>query len=121
MLNALILLADEPTKPAPSLAPLDMLLPVAIALLFYFVLWRPIRRQDQEKNALLRSMKKNDEVLTHSGIYGTIVDISEKEDKVTVRIADNVRVRMTKNSIARNLTNEEATRAPKAASEAGTT
>jgi preprotein translocase subunit YajC len=64
-------------------------------------------------------LKKNDKVLTTSGIYGTLVDISEKEDEVTVKIADNVRIKMVKSSIARNLSNEEeAANAAKAKKEA---
>ena len=64
-------------------------------------------------------LKKNDKVLTSSGIYGTVTAISEKEDEITVKVDDNVRLRMTKESIARNLSNEEAARAAKAAKQAG--
>jgi preprotein translocase subunit YajC len=60
-------------------------------------------------------LKKNDRVLTTAGIYGTIVAISEKEDELTVRVDDNVRIKMVKASIARNLSHEEAVKAEKAA------
>jgi preprotein translocase subunit YajC len=100
--------------------PSVFVLPVGVLLLFYFVMLRPMRKQERERLALLNSLKKNDEVLTASGIYGTVVDVSEKEDKVTLKIADNVRVRMTKSSIARNLSNEEeAAKAAKTAKEGG--
>ena len=56
-----------------------------------------------------------DEVLTNAGIYGTITDVSETDDKITVKIADNVRIKMTKGSVLRNLTNEEAAKAAKEA------
>jgi preprotein translocase subunit YajC len=84
-------------------------------LLFYFFILRPMRRQDRERAALLGSLKKNDDVITSSGIYGTVVAVSEKEDEVTVKVADNVRLRMTKGSIARNLSNEAAAKAQTAA------
>jgi preprotein translocase subunit YajC len=110
MLQFLLVLADAPadqTTKAPPGIDLWILLP-AMAFLFYFIIYRPMRRQDQERNALINTLKKNDKVLTSSGIYGTIVAISEKEDEITVKVDDNVRLRMIKSSIARNLTNEEA-------------
>jgi preprotein translocase subunit YajC len=95
-------------------------LPLGVLLLMYFVVIRPARKQDRERLTLLNSLKRNDEVLTTSGMYGTVVDVSEKEDKVTIKIADNVRVKMIKSSIARNLSNEEeAAKAAKAAKEGG--
>ncbi len=54
-------------------------------LLFYILFLRPMRKQEQERNALLTSTKKNDKIITHSGIYGTVVSVSEKEDEITMR------------------------------------
>jgi preprotein translocase subunit YajC len=79
-----------------------------------------MRKQDQERAALLTSTKKNDKIITHSGIYGTVVSVSEKEDEIVVRVDDNVRLKMVKNSILRNLTNEEAAKEAKAAKAAAT-
>jgi preprotein translocase subunit YajC len=76
-------------------------------VLGYFLLWRPMKRQEAERQAMLNKMKKNDEILTTGGIYATIIEVSEKEDKIIVKIADNVRVKIAKAAIARNLTNEE--------------
>jgi preprotein translocase YajC subunit len=84
-------------------------------LLFYLMFLRPMRRQEQERAALLTTTKKNDKIITHSGIYGTVVSVSEKEDEIVVRVDDNVRLKMVKNSILRNLTNEEAAKEAKAA------
>ena len=112
MFHFLVLLAEGEQQPRGPLG-FDLLLPLCLALLFYIFFLRPMRRQDQERKALLQGLKKNDEVITTSGIYGTVVAISEDKDEITVRVADNVRLRMLKSSIARNLTNEEAAKAPK--------
>jgi preprotein translocase subunit YajC len=98
-----------------------MLLPLGLLFLFYFVLWRPMRRQDQERKALLSTLKKNDEIVTSSGIYGTVVAVSDTEDEMTVKVADNVKMRMLKSGVARNLTNEKAAREAKNNSTAITT
>src|SRR5262249_4935499 len=119
MLYALMLAVDEPAKSGQDNtgAPGGLLLYMAVIFaLFYFIILRPQRRrQEQERSSLLTSLKKNDRVLTVAGIYGTVVAVSENEDEVTVKVDDNVRVRMTKASIARNLSAEEAAKEAKAA------
>jgi preprotein translocase subunit YajC len=117
MLHALIVLAEGESQQSAA-NPFAFVPLIVIAFLGYLLLIRPMRRQEQERQALASNLKKNDEVLTNSGIYGTIVDVSETDDKITVKLADNVRVKMTKGSVARNLTNEEAAKQAKAAKEA---
>ncbi len=70
------------------------------------------------KAALLSNRKKNDKVITHAGIYGKSSRSAEKEDEITVEIDDKVRVKMVKNAILRNLTNEEAAKEAEAAKKA---
>ena len=116
MLHTLILLADGETPQGPGI--IQFLPLIAIAAIFYLLLIRPMRRQEQERQALASAIKKNDEILTHAGIYGTVVDVGENDDgKITVKIADNVRIKMTRSSVLRNLTNEEAAKQAKAAKE----
>lgn len=115
MMHTLILLAEDPTPQGPGI--IQFLPLIAIAAVFYLLLIRPMRRQEQERQKLAGNLKKNDEVLTNAGIYGTIVDVSDSDDKITVKIADNVRIKMTKGSVLRNLTNEEAANQAKAAKE----
>jgi preprotein translocase subunit YajC len=118
MLHALIVLAEEEGKQQPGMGPLGFLPFILIAVLAYLLLIRPLKRQEQERQTMASNLKKNDEVLTSGGMYGTVVDISETDDKITVKVADNVRVKMTKASIVRNLTNEETAKQAKAAKEA---
>jgi preprotein translocase subunit YajC len=119
MFYLLLLLAEAekaPTTSTPS-APSpfgDMLIPImAIFALFYFLILRPRDREKREQQAMLNSIKKNDKVITHAGIYGTVVSVSEKEDEIVVKVDDNVRLKMLKASIMRNLTNEEAAKEAK--------
>ncbi len=118
MLYALILLAEDAPQQGQGSGLIQFLPFIVIAGFFYLLLIRPMRRQEQERQAMAGNLKKNDDVLTNAGIYGTVVDVSDSDDKITVRIADNVRVKMTRASVARNLTNEEAAKQAKAAKEA---
>jgi preprotein translocase subunit YajC len=115
MLQTLILLADGE---APQGSGIIQFLPlIAIAAIFYLLMIRPMRKQEQERQGLARNLKKNDEILTTSGFYVTVVDVGEdNDDKITVRLGD-ARVKMTKASVFRNLTNEEAAKEAKAAKE----
>jgi preprotein translocase subunit YajC len=109
MLTSLFLLFAEGQQEQPSMGQtFYQFLPfVAILVLAYLFFLRPMKRQEAERQALLAKVKKNDEILTSGGIYATVVEVSDKEDKIIVKISDNVRVKITKAAIARNITNEE--------------
>lgn len=114
MLHALLVLAaEEGAKPASPSFEMPLMLLVMFVLLYFIVLRPSMKRQERERNSLVSNLKKNDRVLTTAGIYGTVVSISDKEDEIVVKVDDNTRLKMIKSSIARNLTNEEAQKAPK--------
>jgi len=81
-------------------SPMMSFLPIAlIFIIFYFLLIRPQKKQQQDHQKMLSELKKNDEVVTSGGIYGTIVNI--QEDIVTLRVDDNTRMKIQKSSISR--------------------
>jgi preprotein translocase subunit YajC len=75
------------------------LLPFAgLFAVFYFLIIRPQQQKQNEHTKMLANLKKNDEVITSGGLYGRIQTISD--DVVTVEIAPNVRVRVSRPQIA---------------------
>jgi preprotein translocase subunit YajC len=81
-------------------SPLMSLMPIAlIFIVFYFLLIRPQKKQQQEHAKMLDGLEKNDDVVTSGGIHGTIVNI--QNDVITLRIDDNCRIKVQKNSISR--------------------
>lgn len=115
MLSPFVMFADDPpAQPQPQQQPwwgmLVWMLPVIV--LFYFLMIRPMRRQEQQRQLLVSNLKKNDKVVTHAGIIGTVVAVAEKEDEVTIKVDDNVRLKFLKSAIARNLSQEEALKSP---------
>src|SRR5713226_386544 len=132
MLSALLIVFAQTTaastaastgeKQPPSLGEqLFTFLPiVGLGLLFYFVFWLPMRKERKQRESLLSQIKKNDDVILSSGIYGSVVGVAEDKDEITVKIADNTRIRVIKSAIARNLTNEEALKAQQAAGKTAT-
>jgi preprotein translocase subunit YajC len=80
-------------------SPLIQLFPlVLIFVIFYFLLIRPQKQKEKEHQKMLAGINKNDEVVTLGGIHGTIVNVKDKT--LTLRIDDNVKMEIEKNSVA---------------------
>jgi preprotein translocase subunit YajC len=98
-----------------------ILLMAAIAFAGYFILIRPMKnREKKEREELFANLKKNDEVLTASGIIGIIAIIKDNEVVLKVDESSNVRLRVLKSSIVRVLNPKEAVKdAAKSGPDAG--
>ena len=119
MLLTLLLWAEDQPQGGPGLLnPMTIML--GLFFLFFFIVLLPAqRRQEKERLAMIAAVEKNDRVLTTGGIYGTIVSISDKEDEILVKVDDNVKLRMARSCIARNLTKEEKAKQAKEEKAAG--
>ena len=87
---------------APQAAPnpLAMLMPFAFMfLIFYLLVFRPQSQTRKQHEQMLKNLKKNDEVVTSGGIFGTVLNV--KGDTLTLRIDDNVRVELETSAVAR--------------------
>jgi preprotein translocase subunit YajC len=85
---------------------LNLLIPIfAIVLLFQVMFGGPQRKQEARRKALLAAMKKNDRVMTTSGIFGTIVALDPDSDRVTLRVDDDkgVKIEFSKAAITQVL------------------
>jgi preprotein translocase subunit YajC len=108
MLFAMLLAAEAAEQGSPLTQMLIMFLPIMV--LFYFLIMRPGRQQEKQRQALIAALKKNDKVITSGGIIGIVANIKEKEDEVTLRVDEgsNTRLRVTKSSIVRVVVDEPA-------------
>lgn len=72
---------------------------VVLGLMMYFMAIRPQKKQAQEHQNLLSTLENGDYVLTSSGFYGTVIDISD--DTVIVEFGNNknCRIPMKKDAI----------------------
>ncbi|HCS67423.1 MAG TPA: preprotein translocase subunit YajC [Oribacterium sp.] len=73
---------------------------VAIIAMFYFIGIRPSQKEQKKHDALLASVAVGDTVLTTSGFYGVIIDMTD--DTVIVEFGNNknCRIPMQKAAIA---------------------
>jgi preprotein translocase subunit YajC len=87
---------------------LSLLFPlVLLGGVFYFLLLRPNRTRQRQQQSLLESLKVGDEVMTAGGIFGTLKDIDDEDDTVTVEIAPGTEVRMLRRAISQRVVDEQ--------------
>jgi preprotein translocase subunit YajC len=67
--------------------------------IFYFLLIRPQQRRLRRHQDLMKSLQKNQKVITSGGIIGTIQKF-EGDDVVVIEIAANVKVRVARSAIS---------------------
>ena len=79
---------------------------VVMVAIFYFLLYRPQKKQQSRRRAMLDILKKGDQVITIGGIYGTIEEIGDKSLKL--KIADGVVIEVVRSSVNANVTQQEA-------------
>ena len=81
--------------------------PIVIMIaIFYFLLYRPQKKQQSRRRAMLDNLKKGDQVITIGGIYGTIEELGDKSLKL--KIADGVVIEVVRPSVNANVTQQEA-------------
>ena len=80
----------------------------AMLILIFVVMWffmiRPQRKQQKELEKFRNSLKRGDKVVTAGGIYGTVDEI--KDRTVLIKVDGEVKLRVDKNSLVRDFTQD---------------
>ena len=71
---------------------------VLIFFVFYFLIIRPQQNKVKEHAAMVKAVKKGDEVVTQGGIIGKVIKVSD--DEVTIDFGENVNIRAVKTTLA---------------------
>lgn len=69
-----------------------------MVVIFYFLLWRPQKKQQKERASLLGSLKKGQKIVTIGGIYGVIVELDD--EKVKVQVSEKVELTFARTAVA---------------------
>ena len=67
---------------------------------FYFIFMRPQKKEQKRVQAMIADMEVGDTVLTTSGFYGVIIDISDDDIIVEFGSNKNCRIPMQKGAVA---------------------
>ena len=76
---------------------------ILIVFVMYFLMIRPQAKRQKEHKAMIQQLQKGDKILTSGGLVGTVAGVKEKEGLLIVKIADNVKVELSRNSVAQVL------------------
>ena len=103
----LSILASSGASSAAGMGGMILWLVILFAFMYFFMI-RPQKKETQKKSAMLSELATGDTVLTTSGFYGTVIDITDDTVIVEFGSNKNCRIPMQKSAIAAVEKPEEA-------------
>lgn len=82
---------------------------IPILLLFagmWFLIIAPQRKRQKQHEQMIADLKTGDDIVTSGGIFGTITNV--KDDRFVLRIADNTKIEVSRNSIGNKRGTDES-------------
>ena len=74
-------------------------LPLILVIgIFYLIVFMPARKKQKKLQQMIDNLKTGDKVITTGGIFGTVAAL--RGDRLQLRIADNVKVDISRNAVA---------------------
>ncbi|MFB3902307.1 MAG: preprotein translocase subunit YajC [Acidobacteriota bacterium] len=83
---------------SPSAGILSLMPILLIFVIFYLLIYRPMRKRQRLQEEMITKLKNGDKVITNGGIYGTVAGL--KEHTLLLKVSDNVKIEVAKNAIA---------------------
>ena len=81
---------------------------VLIMVVWYFLMIRPQNAERAKRQEMLKALKKNDRVITTSGMLGTVANISQDGKEITLKFGDATRIPFLRTAIETVVTPESA-------------
>lgn len=78
---------------------------IVIFFIFYFILILPEQKRLKQHKKMLEGLKKGDNIILSSGIYGVITNI--KGDILEVKIAENVKINVLRSAVSQVIKEEK--------------
>lgn len=80
---------------------LPFLFLIVIFVAMYFLFIRPQQRRAREAQAMQSSLGPGDEVMTTSGIYGTVVEIDNEAGTMTLEVSPEVTITFARAAVGK--------------------
>src|SRR5512136_2419780 len=71
---------------------------IVIGVTFYQLIFMHMRKRQKKLDAMIGALRNGDKVITSSGIYGVVAGVKEKT--LILKIADQVKIEISKNAVA---------------------
>ena len=78
----------------------------ALFLIMYMFMIRGPKKKQEQHSQMVRSLKKNDRVCTIGGIFGTVIEVRDKEIVLKIDESNNTKMKVSPSAI-RNVATEE--------------
>ena len=79
---------------------------ILIFAIMYFLLIRPQQKKAKEHRAMVKALRRGDQVVTQGGVTGKVAKVKD-ENELEVEIADGVKVRVVQSTIVQVLNKTE--------------
>ena len=105
-MSSFLMFFQQAAAPAAGAAPAgdgmrallaNLMLPIGMIVIFYFLLIRPQNNRMKKHKAMLAGMKKGDTVITQGGIIGRIVQ--RKDDEIVLDTGEGGKLRIVRGMI----------------------
>ncbi|MDB3875224.1 preprotein translocase subunit YajC [bacterium] len=90
---------------------MDYIFPVAIILVFYFLIIRPPMTRAKKEKKFASLLKRGDRIITKSGMYGKVFEINDKDESCIIETQAG-KIKFDRQAISMDLT--EKLKKPKA-------
>jgi preprotein translocase subunit YajC len=103
-MNWIFAAAGTTAQPGPgnagAMGSIISLLPFILIFVFFWIfLIVPQRKQQKQRDAMLRDLKKGDKIVTAGGIHGEIIEFDDAD--VKIKISEKVEIRILKSAVSR--------------------
>ena len=79
---------------------------ILIFAIMYFLLIRPQQKKAKEHQAMVKALRRGDQVVTQGGLIGKVAKVKE-ENELEVEIAEGIKVRVVQSTITQVLNKTE--------------
>ena len=79
---------------------------ILIFAIMYFLLIRPQQQKVKQHKAMVEALRRGDQVVTQGGLIGKVSKVKD-DSEIEVELAEGVRVRVVKSTIAQVLSKTE--------------
>lgn len=79
---------------------------ILIFAIMYLLLIRPQQKKLKEHQAMVAALRRGDQIVTQGGLIGKVSKVKD-DNEIEVELADNVKVRVVKSTVAQVISKTE--------------
>lgn len=79
---------------------------ILIFAIMYLLLIRPQQKKLKEHQAMVAALRRGDQIVTQGGLIGKVSKVKD-DNEIEVELAENVRVRVVKSTVAQVISKTE--------------